>query len=160
MPTPLFPGRSRPRVRRLRDQGFTLIELLVVMTIVAILMAVVPAFTAGLSGARLNAAADGLIERLRQVRDAAIRRGTTTDAAFDLDTRSYTTSLSGSAIRLPPVVESVAFRRQTPVRAAGQALLQFFPDGSATAGAIRLVHGSQSVLVTIDWVTGRIERHD
>ena len=146
--------------RRLGADGFTLIELLVVMAIIAVLMLAMPTVTAGIANVRLDAAADDVSEQLHKLREAAISSGGVTELRIDVAARSYTTSLLAKPVMLPKVVDRVEFVSTAALRLGKVSRLVFFPDGSSTGGNVRLAHGNRSATIVIDWLGGRIERHD
>lgn len=151
--------RASGSARRAAD-GFTLIELLVVLTIMALALAAVPNIVAGLPGVRLRAAADAVTARLRSLREAAILDEETTE--FDLDPRvlRYRVSTEAAIRSLPPVVDAVAFRTTGLFPAGRVARLQFYADGSASGGTIVLRHGDLSQSIVVDWLTGRVSKHE
>jgi general secretion pathway protein H len=143
-----------------RSKGFTLIEVLVVMTIMALLMTGVPRMIAALPGAQLRAAADEMADRLKGLRDEALRRGTTMALTFDLGARSFHISTDPAPHRLAEVVDQVELETQAALRPDQTAGIRFFADGTATAGTILLRHGQRSASITIDWLTGRARRDE
>ncbi len=152
-----------PRVRRAGGAGFTLIELLVVLAIIAVLLTLVPAVMAGMPGFRLRAARSDLAETLRRLHDGALR--TAVPAVFVLDAahrRFGITGAPGAPVfrPLPEVVDAVALATASPLRPGALQELQFFPDGSATGGTLRLLHGGHAATITVDWLTGRVTTDD
>jgi general secretion pathway protein H len=146
-----MPGKAR---------GFTLVELLVVLAIIVLMLIVVPRFVAGLPGAQLRAAADDLAATLRQLHDAAIRGRTTTGFMLDPVTRTYRLSTVAGAERLPEIVTRVGFTVVAFRPAERVAHILFYADGSASGGTIRLQHDDLAASIRIDWLTGRVGRHD
>jgi general secretion pathway protein H len=141
-------------------RGFTLIELLVVLAIIGLMLTAVPNFVAGSPGVRLRAAAADLVATLRLLHDAAIRRQITTGFVLDPAARTYRLSTAGGTRALPAVVTGVGV---TPVAirpGERTAQILFYADGSASGGTIRLRHGDLSTSVRVDWLTGRVGRHD
>jgi general secretion pathway protein H len=155
---------QRPFIRepsgRFWAPGFTLIELLVVLGIIALAMIGVPNIVSGLPGARLNAATDDMVATLRGLHEQAIRRQDTTELILDPVARAYRTSTSSETHVLPPVVSAVGFEAIAIGPAGLPIRIQFFADGSASGGTIRLRHKNLSASILIDWLTGRVERHD
>lgn len=143
-----------------RIAGFTLIELLVVIIIIALAMTAVPRMMAGLPVVRLRATADDLVDRIKELHNEALRRGATVELALDPATRSYTTSLELHVQTLPDVISAVSVVTPTGLLARSTAHILFFGDGTATAETILLRHGRQSTSITIDWLTGRVQRDD
>lgn len=151
---------SRELRPRRSERGFTLIEMLVVLTIIALAMTAVPMVFAGLPSIRLRAAADGMAATLRQLHDQAIRRGETTELILDPATRTYRVSTDAVLRRLPAVVAKVGFTTAAFWRSDNSASIRFFADGSATGGTIVFEHGRRAAAVTVDWLTGRVQRNE
>jgi general secretion pathway protein H len=120
----------------------------------------VPNIVAGLPGVRLRAAADAMAGRLRSLHEAAILDADTTEFVLDPRARTDRVSTEAGIHALPPVVSAVGFRPTALLPAGHIARVRFYADGSASGGTIRLRHGDRSVSIVIDWLTGRVSRHD
>jgi general secretion pathway protein H len=141
--------------------GFTLIELLVVLAILAgLLYIAVPRLSASSGAAALRAAAADLAAELRLVRSAAI----TADGARILivDTKRNRFAAEGAArIHLvPPDVRMTVLTAESELLPDGTPAIRFFPDGSSTGGGVELAGRSTTVVVTVDWLTGRVSLRD
>jgi general secretion pathway protein H len=144
-------------------EGFTLIELLVVLAIIAALLTLAPAVMAGIPGFRLRAATAQLADTLRQLHDDALRTGAPTTFVLDAAHRRFaTTAGTGEPVFqvLPEAVDAVALATASPLRPGAQQALTFFPDGSATGGTLRLLHGQHAASIDVDWLTGRVTADD
>ncbi len=150
-----YEASSGNRVKRVN--GFTLIELLVVLAIMGLLLLVVPQVTAGLPRFRLQAASIALSDKLRQLRDEAIRTGRSTALLLDDVNLQYASTSNPEWRRFPEVVEAVRLLRDTSTRERTEAQLQFYPDGSSSGGTISLRHGSRIEEITVEWLTGRVK---
>jgi general secretion pathway protein H len=147
-------GRPQPA-------GFTLIELLVVLAILALAMAVMQHLIVGLPGVRLRAAADEMALTLRNLHEAAILAGDTTEMILDPKARTYRVSTEAGSHPLPQVVDEIGFRLVAPASTGPEArIIRFYADGSASGGAIRLGHGDLAASISIDWLTGRVSTHE
>jgi general secretion pathway protein H len=151
--------RSSPP-RRPSEHGFSLVELMVVLTIIALLTVAVPMIFVTLPAIRLRAAAADMVASLRQLRQVAITRGETTELVLDLRTRSYSMSTDPAPHPLPAVVAKLGFESPALWHPDGPPAVRFFADGSATGATIHLENGERSTAVTVDWLTGRVRRHD
>lgn len=154
------PQRDRVGRRDAPNAGFTLVELLVVLAIVAVATAAVPRVVAGLPGVRLRAAADEMAAVLRELHGEAIRRQTATELTLDPAARVYVLSTAAAPRPLPEIVAEAAFVPAAAVPAARPAGIRFYPDGSASGGTVRLVRGNLTAAIGVDWLTGRVTRHD
>ncbi len=127
-----------------RAAGFTLLEMLVVLAILGVAMATaVGAMPRRGGGLDLADAAGRVADALRLARAQAIAQGRPVEFAIAADGRGWV--VGGRAQGLPP---SVTLARDGAIR--------FDPEGGATGGAIRLRGAAQSVLVRVDWLTGRV----
>jgi general secretion pathway protein H len=171
-PVKIFPGHARAGARgSLRcgrptirsggaPHGFTLIELLVVLAIIGLMLLAVPKIVAGMPGVQLRTAADDMVATLRQLHETAIRRQITTGIVLDLDTRTYRLSTAAGTSALPSVVTGVGFTTVAFSPGERTAHILFYADGSASGGTIRLRHGALTASIRVDWLTGRVGRHD
>ncbi|HEY1258691.1 MAG TPA: GspH/FimT family protein [Stellaceae bacterium] len=146
--------------RRRGEHGFSLVELMVVLTIIALATAAAPMIFAGLPEVRLRAAAADMAATLRGLHQQAIRRGETTELVLDLRARSYSMSGDPAPHPLPAVVATLGFESPSLWHPDGSPTVRFFPDGSATGGTIHFANGARSTTVMVDWLTGRVRRHD
>jgi general secretion pathway protein H len=152
---PAFAGTTKGE-----QPGFTLVELLVALTIVALMMAAVPAIVAGLPSIRLRTAADDMVATLRELHQQAIRRGETTELILDAAARAYRTSTDPAPRRLPPIVAELGFKSTAVVSSGGNTNIRFFADGSATGGAVLFKNGELLAAIKVDWLTGRVRRDE
>lgn len=141
-------------------RGLTLVELLVVLAIIGLALIAVPKFVAGTPSVKLRAATDEMVATLRQLHEAAIRSQTTTELMLDPATRTYRLSTSTGTRELPSVVTRAGFIPAAFQRGERIARILFYADGSASGGTIRLLHGALSASIRVDWLTGRVGRHD
>jgi general secretion pathway protein H len=146
------------RTDRTADAGFTLIEILVVLVILGLTVALVaargPARNAGLEA---RAAASEVVQTLRIGRSRAIAEDRPVVVMLDLS--SHRLALDGAlrAARChPPSGRRPGARREAPRRA----IFDFAPDGSATGGRVILGRPGRRFLVSVDWLTGRVDIAD
>ncbi len=147
--------------RQLSERGFSLVELLVVLAIVAaVAIIALPSLFSGLPGLRLRGAADDMAATLQDLHETAIRERTTTELTLDPATRIYRTSSRPAPHALPKVVTGVGFTTAALRPDDTVARLRFYADGTSSGGTLRLEHEGLSVSVVVDWLTGRVSRHD
>ena len=149
------PGSGTFSMRcRCPEQGFTLLELLAALLILGIALTVtLPALTAG-SATELKAAARVVAAGLRQTRN----RATTThrEAAMEFDVQRSRITLGARSRQLPQRTRLGLFTARRERIDATRGTIRFFPDGSSTGGRVTLAMGDRSVLVDVDWLTGRV----
>ncbi|MDR3537708.1 MAG: GspH/FimT family pseudopilin [Acetobacteraceae bacterium] len=135
--------------------GFTLIEMLVVLAILgsaaAILLARGPASSPALEA---RGAASELAQALRLGRSRAIAGDRAVPVVLDLATHRLT--LDGAPRPTLPGSVALAAVMADGSRPTRQAAFVFAPDGSASGGRIALGAGTRRLVVTVDWLTGRI----
>ncbi len=132
------------------DLGYSLLELLVVLCVLALAAAVtMPQFAGSRGATALRGGERAVIEAVRQLRSEAI--GTNSVAWMEIEPggRAIRTS-AGRRLGLPAGV-SVA-----PVRLAFTRM-HFYPDGRSSGTAWRLTGGGVGTVVSVDWLTGRIQ---
>jgi general secretion pathway protein H len=138
-----------------RDAGFTLIEVLVVIVILGLAAVLVlaqgPARSAGLEA---RAAASEVAQTLRLGRAQAI--ATDRPAAVMLDITAHWLSLDGAPRAFLPAALPLAALMADGSRPR-RAVFGFAPDGSATGGTVALGGPGRRILVTVDWLTGRVD---
>lgn len=135
------------------DLGYSLLELLIVLAVLALAAAVTIPQISGSRGATARRSSErAVIELVRQLRGKAI--GTNSVAWIEVEPggRALRTS-AGRRLGLPAGV-TIA-----PDRPAGLApsRLHFYPDGRSSGTSWRLTGGGVTTVVTVDWLTGRIQ---
>lgn len=145
-----------PRCARARrhQAGYTLLEMLVVMAILAGITSIVYVSWPRAGDERLDIVADRLRLALIETRTAASREATSKSLFLNIDKREWRTPDGGTG-HIPDAadVTVTTVRNEASLR---EAEFRFTPEGSSTGGTIKLVEGGQTILVTVDWLTGRI----
>ncbi len=122
-------SRSNPK------SGFTLLELLVTLAVMSLVLLLIAGFLAPRGqGLAARQAAQRVAEAMRQDRGQAIA--------------------SGQPVRfqLPALPGFLTVRTALPPQG-----LVFEPDGSASGGEVFLNGGGQHILISADWLTGRVQ---
>ncbi len=159
-PSERIPGRSVATWCGAGALGFTLIELLVVLAILGFALALVVGYGSPVSrGLDLRGSAAALASGLRVARSEAI-----------LSNRAVTFDLDPSGHRFRPGSQPV---QQLPASLAIELLtiggerrnghigdIRFNPDGSSSGGRIWLADGGRTIMVGVDWLTGRVSISD
>jgi general secretion pathway protein H len=138
--------------------GFTLLELLVVLAIVGVVFGTMVLARPSAAGARVNAAARGVVATLRLARADAIARNTETTVSVDPGTGVV--AFSRGKWQLPHGAQvTITFAESERTAAAG-GTLRFYPDGQSSGGEINLRLEGRPARVTVSWLTGeaRIDR--
>lgn len=142
---PFSPATSKWALTRpaaIRQGGFTLIEMIVVIVILAfvggLVMVKQPWHSAGLNtDVTLRALTNGL----RLARSRAIAQ----DRPVSVVTTAGGFSVDGGPPWLLPRGEAL-----------GSAQIIFTPDGGSTGATIPLDAGQRRILLTVNWLTGRV----
>jgi general secretion pathway protein H len=145
-------ARRNPSAR-----GFTLIELLVVLTVIALVATLAtPMLQRSIPGVELQTAAEGVSAELRLARSAAIRENRESWLSVDVESGAYLRDRAARTHTVPPTVrlELLTARREQIHETQGR--IRFFPDGTSTGGAVRLLGDSRGYVVAVDWFDGRV----
>lgn len=143
--------RSGHRTRH--AAGFTLIELVVVLAIFGLLLALLPdGLSVAIPGQQLRAAAYQMADDLKDARSRAVMSSEPTSVSIALGD-----GVAKGARRFP---RGTALRLEGAAPGAisgGEDQVRFFPDGSASGGRITLSAGTRTYVISIDWLTGRVD---
>lgn len=138
------------------QRGFSLLEVLLVVALLAIAGALVAgAVTGGFRGMELRGTAKEMAAHLRYTRARAISTGQPQVFALDLRSRTWTAP-NGRKGEVPAgiAVEFTGAREVQPARDTGA--IEFFPEGAATGGRIRLAIEDATWQVDVAWLTGEV----
>ena len=128
------------------DQGFTLIEMIVVLVVLALAGSIVvtrgPLHSPALD---LRAAARTLATDLRSTRSQAVDDDHELVFTIDPVLRDYG-QRGGQRQALP---SGIAVTTPMPP-------ILFHPDGSSSGGSIVLTESDHSLVIRVDWLTGRV----
>lgn len=139
---------SRPEGSRARAAGFTLLEVLVVLAVLGLMAALVVARDYGRHpGLEARAAALTVAQALRTARGRAIATDRSVLVSVNPERRALRIG-EDPPLRLAPSL--------TVTHLGGPGTIRFAADGSASGGTIELRDGTQRVLVSVDWLTGRV----
>ena len=139
-------------------RGFTLVELLVVLALMGLALTVAsPLIANALPGTELRASARDVATGLRYARSLAL--STNSDVTFDVDVeaRRFAVSQGRRIGSFPKDAEIVLTTARSELFGGGAGGIRFFPDGTSTGGGIEIVRKNRRFLITVDWLTGRVE---
>jgi general secretion pathway protein H len=138
-------------------KGFTLIEMLVVLAILAVIMALVPAYLAGgRDRVELKGAARAVAAALRETREEALAHNASQAFVIDLDRRRFRRAGQRQDEPVAPGIGITLVTTSEDRRSAGRGVIRFFPDGSSSGGGVILVRDKGRYDVLVDWLTGRV----
>lgn len=140
------------------EAGFTLIEMLVVLAILVMTTTfIVPLFSGGSEGARLQMAASELASAFQLTRSAAIMRNTDMSLMIDVNSRTFSSSVVSQRSFAPDIDAKLAFASGLG-SGASDGGFRFFPDGSSTGGDVTLSLRGRQTKLCVDWLTGLVRR--
>lgn len=141
---------------RRRPGGFTLVELLIVFTLLIVLSAILAPMLIPSPARTLRAAAGEIATTLRETRRQA--QAGQASRRFLIDTQSNEFGVEGSNAwrQLPDDVSATLTTGQSLITSDTRGGIDFFPDGSSTGGRVSLHMEQRSLMVDIEWLTGRI----
>lgn len=145
---------------RSTSRGFTLLEIVLVMAIIALASVLAAAaMTGGFKGMQLKASAKEIASNLRYTRTQAIATGQ--PQRFVIDPVKHAWQAPNAHHGSIPDKVGIEFTgaREAQVNGApsGQGAIEFFPDGAATGGRIRLTAGTAAWDIDVAWLTGQVK---
>jgi general secretion pathway protein H len=154
------PSESRARSSsRSAQAGFSLVEMLVVLVILGVMAAIAGPALRDPSGRReLDRAAADIAALFREARAEALLSGTESFVAADLKSREISASWTERRLALPQQASVAVLTASEELIETGKPSLRFFADGGATGGAVRLRLKESEALISVDWLTGKVER--
>jgi len=142
-----------------RDAGFTLLEMIVVLAILGFALGLVLTHGPVRSAAvETRAAASTIAGNLRLARTRALAEAR--PVAISIDPAMHRVQVEGQPPATLPVAVGFNYVDPAGKPVAGETVLRFAPDGSASGGAIELVDGNRRAEIGIDWLTGRVRITD
>ena len=138
------------------EEGFSLFELIVVLVLLAIVAAVIlPSFTTGMQGIRLNTAARDMVTKLKQARSRAIAEQRSYRVAFgspgqEEPTYSITDDygVEVEKIELPRGFKLILDSEVEPV-------VSFYPNGRSSGFQLLIQNpGEYRLVVEVDRISG------
>ena len=153
MPPTLRTGKPQAH----RSHGYTFVELLVVLSILAGIAVLATPVLSGLSGPRLDRHAATVGEVLRAARSRAIGENREVVVAIDTAAGIISDATGSERLRLPPGIEIGLVTAGAERIGAATGGIRFYPDGSATGGAVTLAREGLGAIVEVDWFDGSVE---
>lgn len=141
-------------------RGFTLIELMLVLVLMAMMFTLTPPLMhKAFPALKLKAAARDLVQEIRYVQQSAVLSGSESKIRFQLQHDQYQSDLvnQGEVRQLP---EGISFNADSADRRQLVLVLHFYPDGSSSGGLIRLGNKTRGFVITVDWLTSRVQIHN
>jgi general secretion pathway protein H len=142
------------------QRGFTLLEIILVMAIIALASVLAAAaMTGGFKGMQLKASAKEIASNLRYTRTQAIATGQ--PQRFVIDPAKHAWQAPNAHHGSIPDKLGIEFTGAREAQAGGtstsQGAIEFFPDGAATGGRIRLTAGTSAWDIDVAWLTGQVQ---
>jgi general secretion pathway protein H len=153
-------GAERTVSRTVAQRGFTLLEIVLVMAIIALASVLAAAaMTGGFKGMQLKASAKEIASNLRYTRTQAIATGK--PQRFVIDPAKHAWQAPNAHHGTIPDKLGIEFTGAREARANAarpdQGAIEFFPDGAATGGRIRLTAGKSAWDIDVAWLTGQVQ---
>ena len=141
-------------------KGFTIIEMLIVLTIIGIITAgLAPSFAPQLERAKLQSCLRDISSGLRQARGLAQISGREVVFSINLNTKTYTFSNAAKTFKLPKEFSFSIFTVSNEILNSDNGGVRFYPDGSSSGGRIQVQTSNISLLIDVNWLTGKVTIH-
>jgi general secretion pathway protein H len=119
----------------IRDAGFTLLEMIVVIAVMGLAMLLIAGYGQPKDQwLQTQSAARKVADAMRTARGQAIAQD------------------QPVAFAMPVLPKGLKVAVQAPANS-----ILFEPDGSASGGSVRLSDAGRAIIVTADWLTGRVQ---
>ena len=144
------------RMYRHTQSGFTLIEIMVAFAIAALLIGVTtPAMVKMYDSMKYRDAVRSVVSAIHATRHAAMTRGKIVDFVINPEFRQFQSG-NGDIKELDKTIEVMA-QTAREVNRGGNAVIRFYPDGSASGGRIDIVYQKgNGVRLRVDWLLGKL----
>ena len=142
---------------RLKNQaGISLLEMLVVLSILSLsLLIIAPNFKGPLNRLTFEAESNQLQTTLETARSQAIRKNESIDVVINVAAKTYRNNLYPTSHALPQDIDITIEAAASDV-VDNEAIITFYPDGSAKGAEIEMTRGNQSYVISVDWLLGDI----
>ena len=142
---------------RLNNQaGITLLEMLVVLSILSLsLLIIAPNFKGPLNRLAFESEANQLQTTLETARSQAIRKNESIDVIINIHAKTYRNNFYPTSHAVPQDIDITIEAAASDV-IDNEAIITFYPDGSAKGAEIELTRGNQSYVISVDWLLGDI----
>ena len=115
-----------------------------------------PMIQRSMPGLELKTAAEELRAELRLARSAAIRDNRETWLLVDVGAGEYRQDGAGRRRAVPPQVRLALVTASREHLDDLRGRIRFYPDGTSTGGAVRLIRDALAYEVSVDWFDGRV----
>jgi general secretion pathway protein H len=137
--------------------GFTLLELMLVLAILAMAtVAVSSLYRSNVGSTGFQSSAQVLASRLRDLRAAAMGRGTEKVATIDVNRRIVKFEDGRPPVAFDHNVKLEVTAAESEQLSPSVAGVRFYPNGSSSGGVIALHRNGQVFEVQVNWLTGRV----
>lgn len=140
------------------QRGFTLLELVITISLAVVILSVaVSAYDRFNDAAKLKSTVRHMTACIYAARNDALTTGAETAFTLDLTHRTYQYQRNGNLYTIDP---DIAIRTATAAFAGlpkGVSQIRFAADGSSSGGKLTLVDGRKRLVISVDWLTGRVE---
>ena len=142
-----------------RPAGFTLVEMIVVLFILSLLAALAaPSFSRTIASAQLRASAAEVRGTLARARSLAVAGAMERSVVFDLEKGEYGMDNEATRRGFPDAIRLSGVRVAGERVERGDAIVRFFPDGSAEEAEVSVTSEDGGGLrVTVEPLTGIAE---
>ncbi|MCP4285025.1 MAG: type II secretion system protein GspH [Gammaproteobacteria bacterium] len=142
-------------------RGFSLVELLIALVLLISVLALAPPyFNKGLSSAEFKSSVRLIAAGLRSAQSQAISRNREKLFVLNLEERQFSLGTDGSPTKLPTSLVLKLKTAESEQISETEGGIRFFANGSSTGGTITVSNDTQSMKLSIDWITGKVNIHE
>lgn len=139
------------------QRGFTLLELIITLSLATLIFAIATtAYEKASKGSQLKVTARNIAVCLNAARNEAITLGRPATFSINLVNRSFQYSGTNKTFPIQDHIDIKVYAAASATARNGISTIYFAPDGSSSGGRVELGSGSHRLVISVDWLTGKV----
>ncbi len=141
-----------------KQRGFTLIETIVVLAIAGLILTIIPPMLPNvLDNTYAKSATRNLVSNLKHIRSKAITNQEETTLLLDVEKKQFQVNEKTQTLKLSDKTTLSLITAKSEQLSENKGQIRFFQDGSSTGGQIKLKHNENTLVIDINWLTGKVQ---